>query len=169
MTTAVFAATFAFPLYAEATEKAASSGNASSQLVSMVTLGLGLLAVLAVILGCAWVVRRMNGLTGMNNQAIKVVSVMALGARERIALIEVGDTQILIGVTASAIRTLHVFDEPVVTPGQGANSDFARRLQGLMAKSWTSGRSPGEPHQHNPDSSSDTASTKRDRSDGISS
>lgn len=132
----------------------------------MVTLGLGLLAVLAVILGCAWVVRRMNGLTGMNNQAIKVVSVMALGARERIALIEVGGTQILIGVTASAIRTLHVFDEPVVTSGEGANSDFARRLQGLMAKTWTSGRASGEAHQNKHHSSSDASSTKRDRSDG---
>lgn len=107
-------------------------------LVTMLSLGGGLLAVIAIIYGCAWIIRRMNGMTGMNNQAMKVVSVMALGARERIALIEVGGKQILVGVTPSAIRTLHVFEEPVVTPGQGSSSEFARRLQGMIGKSWNS-------------------------------
>ncbi|MCG2580445.1 MAG: flagellar biosynthetic protein FliO [Marinobacter sp.] len=112
------------------------SNRAPDTLITMLSLGGGLLAVIAIIYGCAWIIRRMNGMTGMNNQAIKVVSVMALGARERIALIDVGGTQILVGITPSAIRTLHVFDEPVVTPGQGSSSDFARRLQGMIGKSW---------------------------------
>lgn len=112
------------------------SNRAPDTLITMLSLGVGLLAVIAIIYGCAWIIRRMNGMTGMNNQAIKVVSVMALGARERIALIDVGGTQILVGITPSAIRTLHVFDEPVVTPGQGSSSDFARRLQGMIGKSW---------------------------------
>ena len=105
---------------------------------TIVSLGLGLVAVVAVIYGCAWIIRRMNGMTGMNNNAIKVVSVMAIGARERIALIEVGGQQILLGITPSAIRTLHVFDEPVVEAGSAGSSDFARRLQGMIGKSWTS-------------------------------
>lgn len=112
------------------------SSRAPDTLITMLSLGGGLLAVIAIIYGCAWIIRRMNGMTGMNNQAIKVVSVMALGARERIALIDVGGTQILVGITPSAIRTLHVFDEPVVTPGQGSSSEFARRLQGMIGKSW---------------------------------
>lgn len=141
--------------------------NADS-LVSLVTLGLGLLAVLAVIFGCAWVIRRVNGLSGMNNQAIKVVAVMALGARERIALIEVGGTQILVGITASAIRTLHVFDEPVVNPQEGGNSDFARRLQGLMGKQWK-GRPGSDLDLMNPRTSADKPSGKSGGADGKSS
>jgi flagellar protein FliO/FliZ len=105
---------------------------------TLVSLGLGLVAVIAVIYGCAWIIRRMNGMTGMNNNAIKVVSVMAIGARERIALIEVGGQQILLGITPSAIRTLHVFDEPVVDAGNANSGDFARRLQSMIGKSWTS-------------------------------
>ncbi|AOY87210.1 flagellar biosynthetic protein FliO [Marinobacter salinus] len=105
---------------------------------TIVSLGIGLVAVIALIYGCAWIIRRMNGMTGMNNNAIKVVSVMALGARERIALIEVGGQQILLGITPSAIRTLHVFDEPVVDAGNPATGDFARRLQSMIGKSWTS-------------------------------
>lgn len=124
---------------------AAESGvsPAPTSLTSLITVGVGLVAVLAIIFGCAWVVRRMNGLTGVNNQAMKVVAAMALGARERIALIDVGGTQILVGITPSAIRTLHVFDSPVVTPGDSANSDFARRLQGMIGRSWKGAKEPG--------------------------
>ncbi len=64
--------------------------RAPDTLGTIVSLGLGLVAVVAVIYGCAWIIRRMNGMTGMNNNAIKVVSVMAIGARERLSLIEVG-------------------------------------------------------------------------------
>lgn len=124
----------------EATKSVApdSPVKAPDTVGTIVSLGLGLVAVVAVIYGCAWIIRRMNGMTGMNNNAIKVVSVMAIGARERIALIEVGGQQILLGITPSAIRTLHVFDEPVVEAGSAGSSDFARRLQGMIGKSWTS-------------------------------
>ena len=112
--------------------------RAPDTLGTIVSLGLGLVAVIAVIYGCAWIIRRMNGMTGMNNNAIKVVSVMAIGARERIALIEVGGQQILLGITPSAIRTLHVFEEPVVDANAAGTGDFARRLQSMIGKSWTS-------------------------------
>ncbi|AXS82417.1 MULTISPECIES: flagellar biosynthetic protein FliO [Marinobacter] len=115
----------------------ASPIRSPDTLGTIVSLGLGLVAVIAVIYGCAWIIRRMNGMTGMNNNAIKVVSVMAIGTRERIALIEVGSQQILLGITPSAIRTLHVFDEPVVDAGNANSGDFARRLQTMIGKSWT--------------------------------
>ena len=119
------------------TEAPTSPIRSPDTLGTIVSLGLGLVAVIAVIYGCAWIIRRMNGMTGMNNNAIKVVSVMAIGTRERIALIEVGGQQILLGVTPSAIRTLHVFDEPVVDSGNASSGEFARRLHTMMGKSWT--------------------------------
>ncbi len=122
----------------EATDQAAPASRAPDTLATLISLGVGLVAVIAIIYGCAWIVRRMSGMTGVNNQAIKVVSVMALGARERLALIEVGGQQILLGITPSTIRTLHVFDEPVVDASQPPGGDFARRLQGMIGKSWTS-------------------------------
>ncbi|MDX1633478.1 MAG: flagellar biosynthetic protein FliO [Marinobacter sp.] len=157
----------AAPVVAEEAQRQVTGGSGS--LMSLVTLGLGLLAVLAVIVGCAWLIRRVNGLSGMNNQAIRVVAVMALGARERIALIEVGGTQILVGITASAIRTLHVFEEPVVSAPNGDRSDFARRLQGLIGKQWKSGRADPDLDLMNPRTSADKPSGKSDESDGKSS
>lgn len=115
------------PVAAKTTSVAGSAGT-------LISLGLGLLVVLAVIFASAWFVRRMSGLSGMNNQAMKVVSVMALGTRERIALIDVGGQQIVVGITPSAIRTLHVFDEPVVSTSDHESSAFAQRLQELVGK-----------------------------------
>lgn len=121
-------------------EDVATGGAAKAQgpdtLVSMLSLGAGLVVVIALIFGCAWLVRRMNGLTGMNNQAMRIVSVLSVGARERIVLIDVGGTQILVGITPSAIRTLHVFDEPVVTESGRVEGDFAKRLQAMIGRNW---------------------------------
>ncbi|MCH8496909.1 MAG: flagellar biosynthetic protein FliO [Marinobacter sp.] len=127
-----------------AEEPARTASRGPDTLVSMVSLGLGLLAVIALIFGCAWLVKRMSGLTGVNSQAMKVVSVMALGARERIALIDVAGTQILVGITPTTIRTLHVFDEPVVSPGEAGSSEFARRLQGLLTRAQQKPASGGD-------------------------
>lgn len=113
-----------------------SGSGSGDALASLATLGIGLLVVVGLIFGCAWLVRRMSGLTGMNTGTMKVVSVMALGARERIALIDVAGTQILVGITPTAIRTLHVFDEPVVQPGQEVSGEFAKKLQGLIGRKW---------------------------------
>lgn len=135
----VLPAGLAMPVWAE--EVAAPAGeaarNAPDTVGTVMSLGLGLLAVVAVIYGCAWLIRRMSGMTGMNNSAIKVVSVLAIGARERIALVEVGGQQILLGITPSTIRTLQVFEEPVVDAANPPSSEFARRLQGMIGKSWS--------------------------------
>src|SRR6056297_2231482 len=94
---------------AAASATATPPASAPDALMSMLSLGAGLLAVIAIIFGCAWLVRRMSGMTGGNTRAMKLVSVMPMGTRERIALIDVGGKQILVGVTPQAIRTLHVF------------------------------------------------------------
>lgn len=127
------------PVLAEETVAPArdAARNAPDTVGTIMSLGLGLLAVVAVIYGCAWLIRRMNGMTGMNNSAIKVVSVLAIGTRERIALVEVGGQQILLGITPSTIRTLQVFDEPVVDAANPPSSEFSRRLQGMIGKSWS--------------------------------
>lgn len=128
------------PWLASASEEAPVTTSAAADPVgSLASLGLGLAAVIALIFGCAWLVRRMNGLAGLNSQLMKVVAVMNLGTRERIVLLDVGGKQILVGITPSTIRTLHVFDEPVADPTNLESSDFARRLQAMIGKSWKGG------------------------------
>lgn len=131
----------AFPVMAEPaapqaqTQLISGATRTPDTLSTLVSLGLGLLAVIAIIYGCAWLIRRMTGMTSMNNSVIKVVSVMALGTRERIVVVDVAGQQLLLGITPGTIRTLHVFDEPVVSVGGSAPSgEFAHKLQSLMNK-----------------------------------
>ena len=107
-------------------------------MTTALTLGLGLVVVVVLIFLSGWLVRRVQGIGGVNSQALKVVAVLSVGQKERVALIDVGEKQILIGVTPQSVRTLHVFDEPVVNSSQPTGSgDFAQKLQQVM------GRGPG--------------------------
>ncbi|HEX4917597.1 MAG TPA: flagellar biosynthetic protein FliO [Limnobacter sp.] len=69
---------------------------------------LGLLFVLGLLLALAWALKRMG--VGPNQRRggfYKVLAMSSLGPREKIALIEVGDTWLVIGMTAHSINTLH--------------------------------------------------------------
>lgn len=132
------------PLLVMAQEAQQESGGdgmgvgAPDTMTTALTLGAGLIVVLAVIVFSGWIARRVQGLGGVNTQALKVVAVLSVGQKERVALVEVGGKQILIGITPQSVRTLHVFDEPVVTASQPAGSgDFARKLQQVMGRGTT--------------------------------
>ncbi|MEC7815025.1 MAG: flagellar biosynthetic protein FliO, partial [Pseudomonadota bacterium] len=47
-------------------EAAQTASRAPDTVATIMSLGLGLVAVIAVIYGCAWLIRRMSGMTGMN-------------------------------------------------------------------------------------------------------
>jgi flagellar protein FliO/FliZ len=116
-----------------ATVAAASGGSMAGQLTQLL---LGLLVVLGVILALAWVVRRVQQAAPRSGQVIEIVSARALGPRDRLVLVQVGDEQVLIGVSPGRIATLHVMKEPVSAakrPEQ-ATPEFAQRLMELLGK-----------------------------------
>ncbi|VTU26845.1 Flagellar protein FliO [Variovorax sp. PBS-H4] len=69
--------------------------------------GLGMVLVLGLIFLCAWLARRF-GLPRFGGSApVKVVGSTMVGQRERVVLVEVGDTWLVLGVTASQVNALH--------------------------------------------------------------
>ncbi len=102
--------------------------------IGQLLLGLGL--VIGLIFVLAWVVRRLQGQVGpRGNQVIKLLSSQALGQRERLLLVQVGEEQILLGLTAGRITPLHVLQQPVVLPEtENATPEFAKRLQELLKR-----------------------------------
>ncbi|HVW65093.1 MAG TPA: flagellar biosynthetic protein FliO [Nitrosospira sp.] len=70
-----------------------------------VMLGLGL--VLAVMAGCAWLLRRFGGMPRGGAGAIRVIGGSAVGQRERVVLIEVNDTWLVVGVAPGHVTALH--------------------------------------------------------------
>ena len=76
---------------------------------------LALLAIVALIAGLAWVMKRTRGFGTAGRDRIQVLSERALGPKERCVLVRVGATEILVGVAAGSVNTLHVFPEGAVT------------------------------------------------------
>jgi flagellar protein FliO/FliZ len=68
-------------------------------------------AVLALVAGCAWVARRLRAGAGLRTGLIEIVSGISLGAREKVVLLRVGSEQVLVGVSPSGMRTLHVMKD----------------------------------------------------------
>ena len=76
---------------------------------------LGLVLVIGLILGLAWLSRRL-GAVPATGKIMRVLAVLPVGPREKIVLVEVGGQQMMLGVTPGQINTLQVFVEPVVAP-----------------------------------------------------
>ncbi len=92
-----------------------------------------LLVVLGTIVALGWLYSRSKALGGGQGDAISIVASRALGSKERLLIVEVAGLQLLIGLTASDVRTLHVFDVPVVDKRALAEvSGFAGRLKSAI-------------------------------------
>ncbi len=102
---AVVAAMPAAALAAPASESA--HAPAVSGAASLAQAGLGLFAVIALILGMAWVARRAGLVRQATGGVMKVVGSTMLGARQRLVLVEVGDTWLVLGVSPGEVRPLH--------------------------------------------------------------
>jgi flagellar protein FliO/FliZ len=75
-----------------------------------VLLGLGL--VLAAVAGSAWLLRRFSpGQIGAGG-AVKVIGGVALGPKERLVLVEIGETWLVLGVAPGQVNTLHTLVRP---------------------------------------------------------
>ncbi len=99
----------------------------------MLQVGISLLLILVLIGAMAWLLRRfgggMPGLGGMG--PMRVLASLSVGARERLLLVQVGEEQLLLGVSPAGIRTLHTLAEPIeLAPGQAGS--FAERLAAAL-------------------------------------
>lgn len=91
---------------------------------------LSLILVVALILALGWLVRRMPGFARSGNvTGLRVVATLPIGQRERLMVVEVGDTQLLIGAGPGGIHTLHTLEQPLQeTPVPDGPSPFAQLL-----------------------------------------
>lgn len=95
---------------------------------------LGLLLVVGMIVGVAWVARRFGNFHNTASGALRIVGGLPMGPRERVVLVQVGDRQLLLGVAPGRVSTLHVLDKPITDPPVSGpvHDSFAARLAGLL-------------------------------------
>ncbi|MFM2589234.1 flagellar biosynthetic protein FliO [Vibrio sp. TBV020] len=103
-----------------------------SQLDWATTFG-SLLFVIAFILFLAWLLKRMRVPAMVNQKGLSVVRQIALGNRERIMIVQAGEEQFLVGVTAQSIQLISKLDKPL-SQEEMAASPFANQLTQLLKK-----------------------------------
>jgi flagellar protein FliO/FliZ len=87
----------------------------------------GLLLVLAVIFGAAWLYKRYAQLSMGGKGVVRVVGGASVGSRERVVVIEVDNTRLLLGVAPGQVRMLHQLSD--------GTASFKQRLDEQEAKS----------------------------------
>ncbi|MBB5020452.1 flagellar protein FliO/FliZ [Chitinivorax tropicus] len=104
---------------------------------SLLQVFLALLLVLAAIAACAWVLKRMTPGGMQGGAGMKVIGGVMVGPKERVVVVELADTWLVLGVTANQVNTLHTLPRPEHAESlQGANGEapFARWLSQAMQK-----------------------------------
>lgn len=102
----------------------------------VLNLAVSLVAVVGAILLVGWFYSRMQGGMGRDNGAINIVATRPIGPKERILVVEIADKQLVIGMTASHVQTLHVFESHVVTdtvplPTNGFSERLRAAIRGV--------------------------------------
>ena len=80
--------------------------------MSAMSMVLSLLMVLAVIVISALILKRFQGVQHSFN-GLKIITSLHLGSKEKLVVVQSGDKQLLLGVTAQQITLLETLDEPL--------------------------------------------------------
>lgn len=130
------------PTAADTAASAADIGAGATGMAAMGKTALVLFAMVAFILLCAWLLKKigLERAPGNGNPALKVIASKAVGTKERVVVVELEDTWLVLGVGAGRIDKLHERpappprDDGAGTPapvdGESRFSErFARALQ----------------------------------------
>ena len=123
------------------TAKSQFSLAASQDPVAMTSLWqltLGMLLVLGLIVAIAWLLKRTGRFQMAAGGGLRILGGLSMGSRERVVLIQAGETQLLLGVAPGRVQTLHVLDQPLPTKQAGTHPGFADQLSRLLNKDKTS-------------------------------
>ncbi len=77
---------------------------------------LSLALVLGLVAAFAWLAKRFRG-GQMQGGLIQIVSGLSLGPKDRVVLLRVGHEEVLVGLSPSGMRALHVMDKPASAAG----------------------------------------------------
>lgn len=114
---------------------------------------LGLLVVIGLVFACAWLARRFGLQPGSRGGIVKTIGGASLGGKERVAVVEIGDTWLVLGAAPGNVRLLHTMpagsdtgagapgmagSDSITNPGSALPGTFGQRfrdaLKGEVAK-----------------------------------
>ena len=130
------------PSLACATAVPVATAPAVSTAGSLLQVFIGLVAVLLLIAATAWVAKRLGVTRGGTSSLLHVVSSTSVGTRERVVVIEIGDSWLVVGVAPGSVNALTTLPkgeiQPMETPALNASlaalMPFKARLQQMIEK-----------------------------------
>jgi len=117
---------------APGTPAAGAVAATASAASGFATVAFSLLLILAVIVALAWVATRLRLTPRAASSGLRVLADVAVGAKERVVLLKVGDAQALVGVGTDGVRSLALLDRVVELPPEATPGLFAEKLRALM-------------------------------------
>ena len=131
--TALSAAASCCSVAAHAAEAAPGVG-AGGVLKALLALAVVLVAVLAI----AWVARRISP-TSVSGSSLKLQGGLSVGTRERVMLVEIKDTWLVLGVAPGRVNVLHSLPRPEDAPSAASvitssNGNFAAWLSNAIKR-----------------------------------
>ncbi|MCB1932365.1 MAG: flagellar biosynthetic protein FliO [Candidatus Accumulibacter sp.] len=104
-------------------------------LTTMLQTLFGLAAVIGVLFLAAYLLRRLNGGRGFgSNGPMRVVGGLMIGTRERIVLVEIGDTWLVVGLVPGQIRTLHTLPKGELATAGDGEKPFSQWLKQIAER-----------------------------------
>lgn len=119
--------------YAQEVEKVVEVGKHATLNTDAPTMILSLLLVLLVVVGSAFILKKFQ-VTTQGTTALKVVTSLHLGTKEKIIVVQVGDKQHLLGVTATQITKLDTLEQPIEL-GKDTTQLFDNSVVSMLKKS----------------------------------
>lgn len=124
------------PALASAAPAAAQAEPAISASGSLLQVFIGLVAVLLLIAGTAWMAKRLGVAQVGASSVLRVVASTSVGTRERVVVVEVGESWLVVGVAQGSVNALMTVPKGEIQPvrASGLNASFAARLQQMIEK-----------------------------------
>lgn len=118
---------------AEATAQVVAPPTMSGNLAQML---LGLVGILALLVGSLWLLKKLTQQRGAAAGLMRVVAATPVGGRERVVIVEVGATWLVLGVAPGRVNALAEIPRqplPPVAPG-ASSAAMPAWLEQLMRK-----------------------------------
>lgn len=129
------------PVWAETAAKTSFEGGAATQdlAASMFKVIGGLLVVILAIFASAWFYRKFGNLQTISHDSLKIIGGLNINQKDRVVLLQVGDEQLLVGVSPGRIKTLHVLNKPIEIEAstEQQKENFSSQLNSAI-KNWKS-------------------------------
>ncbi len=126
-------------IYAEVSQSGYTPPPPVVSTENMLQMVAGLLLVLIVIGAAVWLLKRFAIIPTTTSNVIKIIATTSVGQRERIVILEVGDTWLVLGVAPGQISTLHSMERISMKPSddmsnKSNHNQFSQYLNQYIGK-----------------------------------